>query len=118
MTHLAIARMAELSSPAAVVEIATAAPWVRKCPLALGAWATLGRVLSKGSIECRTRKCARQRAAWLATRARFPEANGIQRNARMLYPYHAPPTSRPYCHACLSFFTTRSIRNAGEIRGS
>ncbi len=43
--HSVIARMAELSSPAAVLEIGTAAPWVRKWSSAVGTRTTLGWVL-------------------------------------------------------------------------
>src|SRR2546430_4882761 len=66
----------------------------------------LWRVRIEVSIECRTRKCARQPAAWLATRARNPEENdGL-------------PACCFCCQPCLSFLTTRSIPDAGEIGGS
>ncbi len=45
MAHSVIARMAELSSPAAVLEIGTAAPWVRKWSSRWDTRTTLGWVL-------------------------------------------------------------------------
>ena len=65
-----------------------------------------GAFASKCLSKCRTRKCARQPAAWLATRARNPEEND------------GPPACCFCCQPCLSFLTTRSIPDTGEIGGS
>ena len=65
-------------------------PWVLHCWLWVSRRALFITCSIEVFIECRIRKCARQRLAWLATRARFPEGN-VSHHKEIVARHRCPP---------------------------
>src|SRR5260370_16262788 len=87
-------------------------------PVALGGWTTLGRVLDTERDRIFVAFASKCLSNVGSARARGSPRPSWQREQDIQKQSDSSAASRPGFQPCLSFITTRSIRDASQTRGS